>query len=49
MRPLGYGLDDRGFESVEKLGIFLFTTASIPILGPTQPPVNGYEELFPWG
>jgi hypothetical protein len=32
---LGYELDDRGFES--RLGIFLFTTASSPALGPTQP------------
>jgi hypothetical protein len=27
---LGYGLDDRGFESRQGLGIFLFTTASRP-------------------
>jgi hypothetical protein len=25
---LGYGLDDRGFESRQRLGIFLFTTTS---------------------
>jgi hypothetical protein len=25
---LGYGLDDRGFESRQELGIFFFTTAS---------------------
>jgi len=31
------------------LGIFLFTTASGTVLGPTQPPSNGYQELFPWG
>jgi len=35
---LGYGLYDRGFESRKGLGIFLFTTASRPPLGPTQPP-----------
>jgi hypothetical protein len=34
---LGYGLDDRRFESRQGLGIFLFTTASRPTLGPTQP------------
>jgi hypothetical protein len=34
---LGYGLDDRGFESRQGLGIFLFTTVSRPALGPTQP------------
>jgi hypothetical protein len=37
---LGYGLDDRGFESRKGLGIFLFTTASSPDLGPTQPPIQ---------
>jgi hypothetical protein len=35
---LGYGLDDRGFESRQGPGIFLFTIVSIPALG-----------LFPWG
>jgi hypothetical protein len=37
---LGYGLDDRGFESRQGLGIFLFTTASRLALGPTQPPIQ---------
>jgi hypothetical protein len=37
---LGYGLDDRGFESRQRLGIFLFTSASRPALGPTQPPIR---------
>jgi hypothetical protein len=36
---LGYGLDDRGFEFWQGLGIFLFTTASRQALGPTQPPI----------
>jgi hypothetical protein len=36
----GYGLDDRGFESRQGLGIFLFTTASGTALGPTQPPIQ---------
>jgi hypothetical protein len=35
-----YGLDDRGFESQQGLRIFLFTTASRPALGPTQPPIQ---------
>jgi hypothetical protein len=35
--PLGYGLDDWGFESRHGLGIFLYTTESRPALGPTQP------------
>jgi hypothetical protein len=29
---------NRGFESRQELRIFLFTTASRPALGPTQPP-----------
>jgi len=37
---LSYGLDFRGFESRQGLGIFLFTTASRPALGPTQPPIQ---------
>jgi hypothetical protein len=37
---LGYGLDDRGFESWQGLGIFMFTTASRPALGPTQSPIQ---------
>jgi hypothetical protein len=36
----GYGLDDRGFESRQWLGIFLFTTMSRPALRPTQPPIQ---------
>jgi hypothetical protein len=38
--PLGYGLDDRGFESRQGPGIFLFTTASRPALGLTQPTIQ---------
>jgi hypothetical protein len=41
---LGYGLDGRGFESWQRLGIFLFTTVPIPALGPTQPPI----QWVPW-
>jgi hypothetical protein len=37
---LGYGPDDWGFESLQGLGIFLFTTVSRPALGPTQPSVQ---------
>jgi hypothetical protein len=37
---LGYGLDDRGFDSRYGLGIFLFTTASRLALGPTQPAIQ---------
>jgi hypothetical protein len=35
-----YGLDDRGFESRQGLGIFLFTTASRSALGTIQPPIQ---------
>jgi hypothetical protein len=34
---LDYGLYDREFETGQRLVIFLFTTASRPALGPTQP------------
>jgi hypothetical protein len=37
---LGCGLDDRGFESWLRLGIFLFTTASRTALGLTQSPIQ---------
>jgi hypothetical protein len=37
---LDYGLDDQGFESRQKLGIFLYTTLSRPALGPTQPSIK---------
>jgi hypothetical protein len=57
--PPGYGtgiaqwhsarLDDRGFESRQGLGIFLFTTASRPVLGPTQHPIQWVPGFFPWG
>jgi hypothetical protein len=35
---LGYGVDDRGFESRQGLGILL-ATASRTALGPSQPPI----------
>jgi hypothetical protein len=38
---MGYGLDDRGFESRQGLGIFFYTTAvSRMALGPTQLPIQ---------
>jgi hypothetical protein len=37
---LDYGLDDRGLDSRQGLGIFLFTTVSRPALKPTQPPIR---------
>jgi hypothetical protein len=36
----GYGVDDRGFESLQELGIFLFTSASKLALETTQPPIQ---------
>jgi hypothetical protein len=39
-RTIRYGLDDWGFESRKGLGIFVFTAASRPALGNTQPPVQ---------
>jgi hypothetical protein len=35
-----YGLDDRGNLPPQGLETFLFTTASRPALGPTQPPIQ---------
>jgi hypothetical protein len=43
---LGYVLDDRGFESRQGLGIFLFTAASNAALGFTQPPVRWIPEVL---
>jgi hypothetical protein len=38
---LGYGLDDRGFDSRQGLEIFLFITAVSRLsLGPTHPPIQ---------
>jgi hypothetical protein len=37
---LSYGLNDRGFESRQRLGIFLLTTESRAALEHTQPPIN---------
>jgi len=37
---LRYGLDDRGFESRQELGVFLFAPASRPALGPIQFPTQ---------
>jgi hypothetical protein len=39
-RTLGYGLDDRGFESRQGLENFLFTMVSRTALGPTQSPIQ---------
>jgi len=37
---MSYGLNYRGFDSRQGLGIFLFTTASRLVLTPTQPPIE---------
>jgi hypothetical protein len=38
-----------GFDSPRGLGIFLFTTASRPALGPTQPPIQWVSGAFSLG
>jgi len=46
---LSYGLDDGGFDSRQRMGVFLFTTASRPALGPTQHPVQWVSGALPLG
>jgi len=46
---LGYGLDDRRLESLQGLGIFLFSTASRPALVPTHPPIQWLKGGFSFG
>jgi hypothetical protein len=46
---MGCGLDYRGFETRQRLGIFLFTTASRPALGPTQPPIQWVPQVLSLG
>jgi hypothetical protein len=36
-----------GFDFRWRLGIFLFATASRPVLGPTQPPIKWVSGIFP--
>jgi len=43
------GLDDRWFESRQGLGISLFTAASRPVLGLTQPPIQRVSGAFSLG
>jgi hypothetical protein len=44
----GYGLEDGDIEVRVPMGqTFLFSTSPIPVLGPTQPPVQWVpEDLF---
>jgi hypothetical protein len=46
---LGYGLDGRGFESLQVLEIFLFITVSRPVLEPTFPPIQWVPEALSLG
>jgi hypothetical protein len=45
----GWTIGVLGFDSLRGLGIFLFTTASISALGPTQPPIQGIPEALSLG
>jgi len=42
-------MDDRGFDSRQGLGIFLFTTLSGPALGPTHPPIQSVARALSLG
>jgi hypothetical protein len=46
---LSYRLDDRGFDSQQGLGIFLFTTTSILALESTQPSIQWVLGAFSLG
>jgi hypothetical protein len=46
---VGYGPDDRRFESRHGLEIFLFTTASRPAFGLTQPPMQWVRGVLSLG
>jgi hypothetical protein len=46
---LGYRLDDQGFDFQQGLEIFLFSTASRPALGTTQPPIQWVPETLSLG
>jgi hypothetical protein len=46
---LGYGLDDRGFESRQGLEIFPFPTASRPALGSAQPHIQWVPGILSLG
>jgi hypothetical protein len=39
-KTMGWTIGVLGFDSRRGLGIFLFTTASRTVLGPTQPPIQ---------
>jgi hypothetical protein len=42
-------MDERGFESLQGLGIFLSTTASSLALEPTQPPIHWVQGALSLG
>jgi hypothetical protein len=46
---IGYGLDERGFEHRQGLGIFLFTSESRLDLRPTEPPIQRVPGAFSVG
>jgi hypothetical protein len=45
---MGWTIGVLGFDSRRGLGIFIFTTASRPALGPTQLPIQWIPGAFPW-
>jgi hypothetical protein len=46
---LAYGLDDRGFESQQRLGIFSSPPRPDRLWSPPNFPSNEFQGFFPWG
>jgi hypothetical protein len=45
----GWTVEESEFDSRQGQEIFLFSTASMPSLAPTEPSIQWTPGLFPWG